>query len=103
MLIPVAHITDSKQWTVPADRRHGIHSNGALVCTQTLIAVPDLDVLQPFHSDMGCDILSLQVRHSAHEGGYTYLSSAWTVFNDLLNREPEAVKTLLAPDWPVQM
>ncbi|CAM1502688.1 Fc.00g074640.m01.CDS01 [Cosmosporella sp. VM-42] len=83
----LSHVTDSKQWTVPAERRHGIHSNGPL----------------PFHSDMGCDILSLQVRHSAYEGGYTYLSSAWTVFNDLLNREPEVVRTLMAPNWPVQI
>lgn len=52
---------------------------------------------------MGCDILSLQVRHSAEKGGYTYLSSAWTVFNDLLNREPGVVKTLLTPNWPVQL
>lgn len=52
---------------------------------------------------MGCDVLSLQVRDSANKGGYTYLSSAWTVFNDLLNREPEVIKTLLAPNWPVQL
>ncbi|KAM5353110.1 hypothetical protein ACJ41O_003260 [Fusarium nematophilum] len=83
----LSHVTDSKQWTAPANLRHGIHTNGAL----------------PFHSDMGCDILSLQVRHSADKGGYTYLSSAWTVFNDLLNREPEVIKTLLAPNWPVQL
>ncbi|KAF4978428.1 hypothetical protein FZEAL_5192 [Fusarium zealandicum] len=83
----LSHVTDSKQWTAPANRRHGIHTNEAL----------------PFHTDMGCDILSLQVRHSAEKGGYTYLSSAWTVFNDLLSREPEVVKTLLAPNWPVQL
>ncbi|KAL2670592.1 hypothetical protein Neosp_014380 [[Neocosmospora] mangrovei] len=83
----LSHVTDSKQWTAPVSARHGIHTNGAL----------------PFHTDMGCDILSLQVRHSAEKGGYTYLSSAWTVFNDLLNREPEVVKTLLTPNWPVQL
>lgn len=83
----LSHITDSKKWTVPTDRRHGIHTNGSL----------------PFHTDMGCDILSLQVRHSAKNGGYTYLSSAWAVFNDLLSTEPEVVKTLLAPNWPVQL
>ncbi|KAF7563594.1 hypothetical protein G7046_g508 [Stylonectria norvegica] len=83
----LSHVTDSKQWTVPANRRHGIHTNAPLA----------------FHTDMGCDLLSLQVRHSAQEGGYTYLSSAWTVFNDLVNREPEVVKTLLAPNWPVQL
>ncbi|RSL52798.1 hypothetical protein CEP53_007971 [Fusarium sp. AF-6] len=69
----LSHVTDSKQWTAPVSARHGIHTNGALV------------------------------RHSAEKGGYTYLSSAWTVFNDLLNREPEVVKTLLTPNWPVQL
>ncbi|KAH6975284.1 hypothetical protein BKA56DRAFT_633980 [Ilyonectria sp. MPI-CAGE-AT-0026] len=83
----LSHITESKQWTGPASARHGIHTNEAL----------------PFHTDMGCDILSLQVRNIADKGGYTYLSSAWWVFNDLLNREPEVVKTLLAPNWPVQL
>lgn len=83
----LSHVTESKQWTVPASGRHGIHTNEAL----------------PFHTDMGCDILSLQVRNIADKGGYTYLSSAWWVFNDLLNREPEVVRTLLAPNWPVQL
>ncbi|KAH7152810.1 hypothetical protein EDB81DRAFT_648748 [Dactylonectria macrodidyma] len=83
----LAHVTESKLWTVPANLRHGIHTNEAL----------------PFHTDMGCDILSLQVRDCAVTGGYTYLSSTWSVFNDLLNREPEVVKTLLTPNWPVQI
>lgn len=52
---------------------------------------------------MGCDILALQVRHSAQRGGFTYLSSSWTAFNQLLTEEPEVAKTLLAPNWPVQM
>jgi hypothetical protein len=83
----LSHITDSKKWTAPTYARHGIHTNGSL----------------PFHTDMGCEILSLQVRDSANKGGYTYLSSSWTVFNDLLNRKPEVVKTLLTPNWPVQL
>ncbi|KAF4968711.1 hypothetical protein FSARC_3928 [Fusarium sarcochroum] len=83
----LSHVTDSKQWTAPSNARHGIHTKGSL----------------PFHTDMGCDILSLQVRDSANKGGYTYLSSVWTIFNDLLDREPEVVKTLLAPNWPVQL
>ncbi|KAM0380539.1 hypothetical protein ACHAPY_000269 [Fusarium culmorum] len=42
-------------------------------------------------------------RDSANKGGNTYLSSSWTVFNKLLDREPEVIKTLLTPDWPVQL
>ncbi|KAK7414352.1 hypothetical protein QQX98_006794 [Neonectria punicea] len=83
----LSHVTDSKQWTIPANRRHGIHTKDGL----------------PFHTDMGCEILSLQVRNSASKGGNTCLTSAWWVFNDLLNREPEVVKTLLTPNWPIQL
>ncbi|KAL3607337.1 hypothetical protein FPOAC2_02320 [Fusarium poae] len=83
----LSHITDSKKWTTPTYARHGIHTNASL----------------PFHTDMGCDILSLQVRDSANKGGNTYLSSAWTVFNHLFIHEPEVVETLTAPDWPVQL
>lgn len=52
---------------------------------------------------MGCDMLALQVRQSARTGGYTYLTSAASVFNHLLREEPEVVLTLLTPNWPVQM
>ncbi|KAK2601609.1 hypothetical protein QQS21_004844 [Conoideocrella luteorostrata] len=82
----LAHITSSKAWDVPMNQRHGIHSTMAL----------------PFHSDMGCDILALQVRHSALDGGSTFLSSASTIFNRLSEDEPEVVETLLEPSWPVQ-
>ncbi|OAA51918.1 Taurine catabolism dioxygenase TauD/TfdA [Metarhizium rileyi] len=80
------HIISSKIWDVPLEKRHGIHSNVAL----------------PFHNDMGCDILGLQVRHSAHERGSTFVSSAASIFNQLLSIEPTAVRTLFEPDWPVQ-
>ncbi|KAI5458504.1 hypothetical protein BGZ63DRAFT_492075 [Mariannaea sp. PMI_226] len=83
----LSHVVESRDWKIPAEKRHGIHTTSAL----------------PFHTDMGCDILALQVRDSADKGGSTYLSSAWTVFNDLLNREPDVLKTLLTPEWPVQI
>ncbi|KAL6879945.1 hypothetical protein HDV57DRAFT_101324 [Trichoderma longibrachiatum] len=83
----LSHITDSKLWKVPVEERHGIHSNQAL----------------PYHNDMGCDILALQVRHMAEKGGYTYLSSVSTAFNELLSEAPWAAVALLTPDWPVQI
>ncbi|KAK6445132.1 hypothetical protein FP744_10001380 [Trichoderma asperellum] len=83
----LTHVTNSKSWTVPIEKRHGIHSNQAL----------------PYHNDMGCDILALQVRHSAEKGGYTYLSSVSRAFNELLSEAPSAALTLLTPEWPVQI
>lgn len=58
---------------------------------------------KPYHNDMGCDILALQVRHGAEKGGYTYLSSATTAFNELLSEAPSAALALITPEWPVQM
>jgi hypothetical protein len=63
----------------------------------------DLFSPQPYHNDMGCDILGLQKRHGADAGGSTFVSSATTVFNHLARTEPDVADTLLAPDWPVQM
>ncbi|RDA94931.1 hypothetical protein CP533_0097 [Ophiocordyceps camponoti-saundersi (nom. inval.)] len=83
----LSHITSSKLWDVPMEKRHGIHSNQSL----------------PFHTDMGCDILALQVRQNATSGGCTSLSSAWTVFNHLVREEPDTAATLLTPNWPVQI
>ncbi|KAK1237317.1 hypothetical protein MKX08_002942 [Trichoderma sp. CBMAI-0020] len=55
----LTHVTNSKSWTVPVEKRHGIHSSQAL----------------PYHNDMGCDILALQVRHGAEKGGVLTYSS----------------------------
>ncbi|KAH6603169.1 hypothetical protein Trco_007944 [Trichoderma cornu-damae] len=83
----LSHITNWKLWKVPIEKRHGIHSNQAL----------------PYHNDMGCDILALQVRHCAEKGGCTYLSSVSTAFNELLSEAPSMAEALLTPDWPVQI
>lgn len=52
---------------------------------------------------MGCEILALQVRHGAEEGGNLYLSSARTLFDGLIMDEPKVVETLFANNWPVMM
>ncbi|KAK2608124.1 hypothetical protein N8I77_006757 [Diaporthe amygdali] len=83
----ISHITDAKEWqNVPPEKRHGIHTNSAL----------------PFHTDMGCEILVLQYRRIAAEGGATSLASAAAIYNDLL-KQPEILKTLEAAEWPVQL
>lgn len=52
---------------------------------------------------MGCDILCLQARQSAASGGYTYLASGATVFNDIKARSPETIDTLFENEWPIQV
>ena len=51
---------------------------------------------------MGADILSLQARACAETGGSTCLASAWSVYNDLAEQQPEALDTLLSNTWPIQ-
>lgn len=71
---------------VPSEKRHGIHTNSAL----------------PFHTDMGCEVLTLLYRQVAASGGATSVAPAAAIYNDLLN-QPDVLKTLEAADWCVQL
>ncbi|ORY71330.1 uncharacterized protein BCR38DRAFT_331655 [Pseudomassariella vexata] len=82
----LTHVTESKLWSVPREKRHGIHTNESL----------------PFHSDMGCDILSLHVRQCAETGGRTCVASSADIYNHLAQTNPLAVHALARPDWPIQ-
>jgi len=50
---------------------------------------------------MGADVLALQVRSLAKEGGDTLVASSWTIYQELLESHPEAVKVLSEP-WRIQ-
>ena len=58
---------------------------------------------QPFHTDMPAEVLALHVLRCAEEGGHTYISSGWTVYNELLSRHPEELRILMTPNWPIQV
>ncbi|KAK4214199.1 hypothetical protein QBC37DRAFT_157955 [Rhypophila decipiens] len=53
-----------------------------------------------FHTDTFCDILALQTRACAAEGGRNILSSSWTVYNKLMSIEPRLRDLLAQPIWP---
>lgn len=55
---------------------------------------------QTFHTDTFCDILSLQTRNLAVEGGRNLLSSSWTIYNKLKASRPDVVELLAQPIWP---
>ncbi|KAG6354744.1 hypothetical protein INS49_003825 [Diaporthe citri] len=85
--VMISHITDAKGWQdVPPEKRHGIHTNSAL----------------PFHTDMGCEVLTLLYRQVAAHGGATSLASAAAIYDDLL-KQPKILETLQAANWPVQL
>lgn len=54
---------------------------------------------QVFHTDAG-DIISLLCLSPAAEGGESYLSSSWNVYNILARERPDLIHTL-SQDWPV--
>ncbi|CAH0051838.1 unnamed protein product [Clonostachys solani] len=51
---------------------------------------------QVFHTDAG-DVISLFALQSAAEGGESYLSSSWTVYNELAQTRPDLIRTLAEP------
>ena len=53
-----------------------------------------------FHTDTFCDILALQTRNLAAEGGRNILASSWTVYNKITERHPEVRDLLAQPIWP---
>ncbi|KAI8957034.1 Clavaminate synthase-like protein [Daldinia sp. FL1419] len=82
----LSHVTESKSWTIPREKRHGIHTNYSL----------------PFHNDMGCEILAIQVRDRADEGGHTCVASMAAIYNDLVQTKPWVLHVLARHDWPIQ-
>ncbi|KAI0451765.1 Clavaminate synthase-like protein [Xylaria acuta] len=83
----LTHIYESNSWTVPREKRHGIHTNSSL----------------PFHNDMGCEILAIHIRNCAARGGGTYVASAAAVYNAMMKANSWAVHTLAKHNWPVQV
>ncbi|KAI1493289.1 hypothetical protein F5X96DRAFT_237441 [Biscogniauxia mediterranea] len=83
----LSHVVESKSWTVPREKRHGIHTNGSL----------------PFHNDMGCEILSMQVRDCAVTGGRTNVVSAGAIYNEMMKNDSWALDLLAQPNWPVRV
>ncbi|KAF8646251.1 hypothetical protein AX16_007308 [Volvariella volvacea WC 439] len=54
---------------------------------------------QVFHTDQGSDIVSLFALEVAKEGGESFISSSWRVYNELAEKRPDLVK-VLSEDWP---
>ena len=52
---------------------------------------------------MGTDILALYAKDCAVEGGYTYLSPAARIYEDLVAGYPEELELLMSASWPIQM
>ncbi|KAL5340173.1 hypothetical protein BJX70DRAFT_407485 [Aspergillus crustosus] len=51
---------------------------------------------QVFHTDAG-DVITLLALEEAEEGGQSYLSSSWHVYNELARTRPDLIRTLAEP------
>jgi hypothetical protein len=51
---------------------------------------------QVFHTDVG-DVIGLFALSEAAEGGQSYLSSSWRVYNELAAKRPDLIRTLAEP------
>ena len=51
---------------------------------------------QVFHTDAG-DVIALFALGEAAEGGQSYLSSSWLVYNELAATRPDLIRTLAEP------
>lgn len=53
-----------------------------------------------FHTDAFCDILALQTRSCAAEGGNHIVASSSTVYNKIVVTRPDLLAVLARPNWP---
>jgi len=51
---------------------------------------------QVFHTDIG-NIVALFALGEAAEGGQSYLSSSWKVYNEIASKRPDLIRTLSEP------
>ncbi|RDW76888.1 TauD/TfdA family dioxygenase [Aspergillus mulundensis] len=66
------------------------------VDTKTIKAPAYTTEKQVFHTDAG-DIITLFALEEAAEGGQSYLSSSWHVYNELARTRPDLIHTLAEP------
>lgn len=75
---------------------HHVRDTGVSVAGRDNIRTFQTNEAQPWHNDGG-DLFALLCAKTANTGGRSLLASAYTVFNTLLARDPELVRTLQAP------
>jgi hypothetical protein len=54
---------------------------------------------KPFHSDVICDIVGMQVLGCAAKGGSSSLASSHMVYNELAATRPDLIHTLASSNW----
>ncbi|KAI1326690.1 Clavaminate synthase-like protein [Xylariaceae sp. FL0255] len=60
----------------------------------------DNNLPSTFHTDPFCDILAMQTRSCAAQGGNHIVASTLKIYQTLLAERPDLIPVLAAPDWP---
>ncbi len=47
------------------------------------------------------DVLAFQTRSTASRGGNAVLSSAYAIYNELAATQPDIIRVLAEPNWPI--
>ena len=83
----------------PQEDRPFKDSTAAQVLQNPFPSWISLTLLQGFHNDIFCDILAMQSRGQAAEGGRHFISSASKLYNELALERPDLLEVLATPNW----
>lgn len=72
---------------------HHVRDTGVSVAGRDDVRTFETNEAQPWHNDGG-DVFALFCRDVAMSGGKSYVASIYAIFNELLARDPELVRTL---------
>jgi hypothetical protein len=92
--LTTGHIRDATKETVPTWAKN------------IGLAGSKITAAMDFHSDrFSGDIIALHVRDDggADGGGEQYVASFWRIYNELLEKDPEALETMAEADWPFEL
>jgi len=89
-----AHVVDKR-----SNLRHIFDWSDKSLKAKDALRPPELPIKMSFHTDINAgDILALYSQNLSMSGGEQSVVSFWRVYNDLVNENPEVLRTL-AQDW----
>ncbi|KAF2830142.1 Clavaminate synthase-like protein [Ophiobolus disseminans] len=90
----LSHVRDATKETVP------VWAKDIGLAGSKITAAMD------FHSDrFSGDIIALHVRNDGgtDSGGEQHVASFWSIYNELLEKDPEVLETMAQADWPFEL
>jgi hypothetical protein len=92
--LAIGHVRDATKETVPTWAK------------DIGLAGSKITAAMDFHSDrFSGDVIALYVRNDGGggSGGEQYVASFWSIYNELLEKDPEVLETMAEADWPFEL